>query len=45
MQLIEVGYEVVIVDDLSNSNIDVIDRIDSIAKAKSKSCDLDIKNL
>ncbi|MBN2519981.1 MAG: NAD-dependent epimerase/dehydratase family protein, partial [Bacteroidales bacterium] len=41
--LIEQGYDVVIVDDLSNSTIDVLDGIEKITKIRPKFEELDLK--
>ena len=38
------GFEVVIIDDLSNSSIDVLERITSITNKKPEFVQLDLKN-
>lgn len=44
VELIKEGYEVVIVDDLSNSNIEVLDRIKDITGTKPEFVQLDLRN-
>ena len=38
------GFEVLIIDNLSNSNIEVLDKITSITKIKPKYFNIDLKN-
>ena len=44
VELIKEGYEVVIVDDLSNSNIEVLDRIQDSTGTKPEFVQLDLRN-
>lgn len=45
VQLIEAGYQPVIIDNLVNSNIDVLDKIQTITGAKPDFYELDLVNL
>lgn len=44
IELLESGYEVVIVDNLSNSNSIVVDRIKELSKKPVKFYNIDIRN-
>ena len=45
VELCSNGYEVIIVDDLSNSSLSILDGIESITKNSIKFVELDLKNL
>ena len=44
VELINAGYEVVIIDDLSNSNIEVLDGIEKITGVRPAFVQLDLKD-